>query len=182
MKYTRRLGYKKRFYELIEMYGRLCFYCREEISTTIDHVIPVSWFQDDEIENLVPACALCNCLAGNKHFDSVEHKRQYILKRRRSRKLRRSICADCLLPFEYRVMSPSLFLCAECYDLEYGTSHSRRAIWDKWITLLDHAGVYIYAHRRLRENLHHFRADDKKAKVEFLVDGYDEYEMQQDEE
>lgn len=175
MKRRRDKRYSKRFYELIDMYGRVCFYCREEISTTIDHVIPISWDQDSEIENLVPACALCNCIAGDRIFDSVEHKRQYILKKRKSKRLRRALCADCFLPFEYRVMSPSLFLCAECYDLKYRTEYSQRTVWKEWLKLLDSAGIYVFAHRRLRDKLSHFRADDKKAKVEFLVDGYEEY-------
>ena len=54
MKRRRDNRYSKRFYELIDMYGRVCFYCREEVSTTIDHVVPVAWGQDDETENLVP--------------------------------------------------------------------------------------------------------------------------------
>ena len=173
MKYRRRTGYRKRFYELIDMYGRVCFYCREEISTTIDHIVPVSWIQNDDIENLVPACALCNSIAGNKHFEGVEHKRQYILERRKSKNMRRVLCADCLLPFEYRAMSPSLFLCAVCYDFEYGTEYSQRSVWADWIKLLGEADICVYAHDRLRDHLGSFKANDRKAKVEFLVDGYD---------
>jgi len=165
--------YKNKFYELIEMYGRLCFYCREEISTSIDHIVPVSWIQNDGIDNIVPACALCNNIAGNKHFDDAEHKRQYILKRRASKRNRRCLCADCLLPYEYRVMSPSLFLCAECYDIEYGTDYSKKQAWKKWLVALADADISVAAHQRLRDNLYRLRADDKKAKVEYLIDGYD---------
>src|SRR5688500_7331680 len=109
----RRMSYKKRWKELIDYYGARCYYCRKEIATTIDHVVPYSWDAVNDIENLVPACALCNCLAGDKIFDSVEKKRQYILAQRSKRNNMRGICTECLLPFAYRRHSPSVFLCAE---------------------------------------------------------------------
>ena len=74
--------YKKYWQELTEMYGNLCFYCRREMATTIDHVVPYSWDSDNRISNLVPACGLCNSIASNKMFDSVIQKQAYILKQR----------------------------------------------------------------------------------------------------
>src|SRR3989304_7276904 len=81
-------AYRKRWDELIDLYGRLCFYCHEEIANTIDHVTPWSYDYDNSIENLVPACSLCNSIAADKHFDDVEQKRQYILNRRNNKRLR----------------------------------------------------------------------------------------------
>ena len=63
------MTYKKWWNELTERYGDFCFYCRKEIATTIDHVVPYSWDEDNSIENLVPACGLCNSLASDKIFD-----------------------------------------------------------------------------------------------------------------
>lgn len=144
---NRSRSYRKHWGRLVEMHGALCFYCREEIATTIDHITPWSWDFDDEITNLVPACPLCNMLASDKLFESVEHKRQYILNRRRNRKNRRCICTVCLLPYGYRTMSPSLFLCAECYDKEYETKYSHRPSWAQWLTELTDADIDPSAHR-----------------------------------
>ena len=137
----RSFAYKKFWPLLIQAYGDSCFYCHEEPATCIDHVIPVSWDQIDTPENLVPSCALCNCIAYNKIFEDVESKRQYILNRRKSRKLRRAICVDCRLPFAYREHSPSLFLCAKCYDEEYGTNLCSRLAWKAWLETLKETGI-----------------------------------------
>ncbi len=174
MKEYRNVQYRQKWNELIEYYGSTCYYCRKEIATTIDHVVPYSWDQDNDIENLVPACALCNSLASNKMFDSVEHKRQYILGERKKRTNQRAICVDCMLPFTYRTHSPSLFLCAECYDAEYGTQYSQARQWHKWIIQLGAAGIPAEAHRRLRSRLEKVRLRDRnrKVKLELLIDEY----------
>lgn len=159
---------------LIDLYGRTCFYCHDEIAVVIDHVVPWSWDNDNDIENLVPTCMLCNLLASNKIFDDVESKRQYILGRRKNYKLQRAICTDCMLPFSYREHSPSLFLCAECYDIDRGTEKSKTKQWIDWLNTCEMAGIIPEAHRKLRENLRRFRSTDKKGKIQFLVDLYDE--------
>jgi hypothetical protein len=148
MKRPRIRNYQTCWKTLTAKYGSLCFYCQEEVATTLDHVVPYSHDRDDSLENLVPACALCNCIASDKLFEYVEEKRQYILNKRRNHKLRRAICTSCLLPFAYRTHSPSLFLCAECYDREYGTHYSKGKQWAFWKTELDAAGISIEAHRR----------------------------------
>ena len=167
--------YRKHWDQLIDLYGRLCFYCRDEVATTIDHVVPWSHDYDSSIENLVPACLLCNLVAGDKHFDDVDQKRQFILSRRRRRNLRRAICVDCFLPFSYRIHSPSLLLCAECYDEEYGTRRSTSREWDRWLQQLKDADIIPEAHRVLRANNHRFKASDRAGRTAFLVDAYDNY-------
>ena len=168
--------YRKHWDELIDRYGRTCFYCREEIAVTIDHVIPWDWDNDNNIENLVPACVLCNALASDKIFDDVERKRQYILGQRKSRKLRRTICTDCLLPYAYLEHSPSLFLCAECYDDNYKTDHAKDKRWLFWLRICELAGIFPEAHRKFRNLNIKYRPKDRKAKYQKLIDLYNEYQ------
>jgi hypothetical protein len=168
----RRTTYKKRWKELIEYYGARCYYCRKEIATTIDHVVPYSWDAVNDIENLVPACALCNGLAGDKVFDNVEDKRKYILAKRSKRNNMRAICAECLLPFNYRSHSPSIFLCAECYDTEYQTSRSKTPEWGRWLLQLRQAGIPVEAHRKMKERMSQIRNKTREEKIEVLIDEY----------
>ncbi|MFA5376901.1 MAG: HNH endonuclease [Dehalococcoidia bacterium] len=174
MNNNRNMQYRNKWNELIEYYGTTCYYCRKEIATTIDHVVPYSWDQDNDIENLVPACALCNALAGNMMFESVDHKRQYILGERKKRVNQRAICTDCMLPFTYRTHSPSMFLCAECYDQEYNTQYSQTRQWRKWIVQLAAAGIPADAHRNLRRRLERVRLSERnrRVKIELLIDEY----------
>lgn len=169
---NRSLTYKKRWKKLITYYGHRCFYCRQEIATTIDHVVPYSWDADNDIDNLVPACSLCNSLAHNKMFDTVEQKRQYIMGERKKRTSQRAICTSCLLPYSYRIHSPSLFYCAECYDEDYGTKFSKTKEWRKWISQLRQAGIPAEAHRAAKGKFGWIRSDDRMAKIEILIDEY----------
>ena len=162
--------YKKWWGQLVEMYGHHCYYCREEIATTIDHIVPYSWDGDNQLDNLVPACMLCNCIASNKMFDTLEQKRQYIMAQRKGRTSQRAICTDCLLPYTYLTHSPSCFLCAECYDIEYGTKNSKTREWKNWIVQLRAAGIPAEAHRQAKKQLHHLK--DRAAKLEYLIDQY----------
>lgn len=164
--------YRKRWNELVENYGPRCFYCRREIATCIDHVIPYSYDQDNEIENLVPACTLCNALASNKHFSSAEEKRHYILQQRKSRGNKNAICTRCLLPFAYRIHSPSLLLCAECYDEEFGTKNAETREWKKWLIQLRAAGIPAEAHRAMKKKLANIKYKNMEVKVELLIDEY----------
>lgn len=134
--------------------------------------MPMSWDNDDSLENLVPACGLCNGIASNKIFESVEHKRQYILSRRANHGNRRAICTECLLPYSYREHSPSLFLCAECYDKEYGTAYSSRNVWAEWKKLLLEAGIFPEVHAMAKKKLGPCNAKIKKAFLAALVEGY----------
>jgi hypothetical protein len=170
---TNRFRYRRHWDELTALYGVLCYYCREEVATTIDHVVPWSYDQDDSLENLVPACSLCNALASNKHFEDVRQKQQFILNRRKERGHRRAICPDCFLPYAYREHSPSIILCAECYDAEYGTGYSKRPAWKSWLDVLALSGVLPEAHAILREHTAGFRVSDKKGRTSFLADAYE---------
>ena len=165
-------SYRKFWQELIGMYGQRCYYCRVEIATTIDHVIPYSYDMDNTIENLVPACGLCNCLAGNRHFESVEEKRQYILKKRKEKNLRRAFCIVCLVPYAYKLHSPSLLLCPECYDADHRTSLSDGSQWRRWLLELKDAGIPIEAHRAMRDRLKGVRHLNKDVRTETLIDEY----------
>ncbi|MCD4760255.1 HNH endonuclease [archaeon] len=68
-----------------------CFYCGEDANTK-DHIIPVSYYysgkrqnrhftSDYGKENIVDCCRECNCIAGNKVFDNVYKKKEYIQER-----------------------------------------------------------------------------------------------------
>lgn len=65
-----------------------CIYCGAYADTR-DHFIPWSYnhvgkrknvFGKDTIErdNIYPSCKECNCIAGNKIFNTLEDKREYI--------------------------------------------------------------------------------------------------------
>jgi hypothetical protein len=140
--------YWSKWRDLCVKYGDMCFYCREEAATTLDHVLPYSYAIVNEIDNLRPACALCNCIASDKIFESVDAKRYYILDQlRRRHDLRHAFCTECGIAYTYRTHSPSLFLCPECYDLEYGTDWQSRAAWRAWLTLHEEAGWFIDVYR-----------------------------------
>ncbi|MBN1250083.1 MAG: HNH endonuclease [Anaerolineae bacterium] len=167
--------YKYRWERLIEIYGTTCFWCGEEVATTIDHIIPVSWNEDNSIENLVPSCALCNLLASDKVFEYIAEKRAYILHRRKQYTNRRAICTECLLPYAYRVNSPSLFLCAECYDREYGTGYAKKRAWHQWLRELRAAGIVPEAHRAAREKCGPYLKRYGKIYLNVIADGYEDY-------
>lgn len=158
---VRTTEYRKHWATLVGMYGQNCYYCGE-FATCIDHIVPVSWYRDNDITNLVLSCSLCNIIAGDKVFDNVEDKQEYILRRRYQKgRVTRAICVDCLLPFDYLVLSPSLFLCAECYDLcEGDTQYSKRKSWYRWIRLLEETGVPVEAHRAIRK--YSFKSREQK--------------------
>lgn len=146
----RSVKYKKYWTQLIETHGAMCFYCNVRVATTIDHIVPVSFYEDDSIDNLVPACPLCNSVASNKVFDNVWDKRAYVLSKVGKRN-RIAECTDCLILFEYRINSPSLFLCPICYDIEYGTRYSKKVEWNRWVNLLSRADFVPSAHDAIRE-------------------------------
>lgn len=172
MNNNRSMKYKKYWDELIERYGNLCFYCRQEIAVVIDHVVPYCWDFDNSIENLVPACSLCNSIANDRMFETVFQKQAYILRHREKYKNVRAICTNCLLPYSYRTHSPSLFLCAECYDKEYDTNYSDRKEWSTWIKELKAANVYIEAHREALRISGAISLENRKNFISVLIEAY----------
>jgi hypothetical protein len=157
----RTASYRKHWPALVNTYGQACYYCGE-FATCIDHVIPASYGGSNDFDNLVLSCALCNLLASDIVFDDVEEKRLYILKRRaKGNRLTRTICTDCLMPYEYRVGSPSLFLCAECYDLQLECpTYAMRPAWHRWLKELEAADIPVEIHRQLRDM--HFSSRERK--------------------
>jgi hypothetical protein len=158
MNTSRRItDYWTKWKQLREMYGDMCFYCYEEAATTMDHVLPYSYEVINDLYNLRPACALCNSIVSNKIFKSVEEKRWYILDKLKQRhKLRHAFCTECGIAFIYRQHSPSLFLCPECYDLQYDTKQASRKGWKEWLELHDEAQwfseIYREAGNKYRQN------------------------------
>lgn len=173
MSNNRSVAYKKYWDDLSAMYGNLCFYCRKEIATCIDHVVPYSWDGDNSINNLVLCCSLCNQIASDKMFDSVIQKQAYILKHREKYKNVRAICTECLLPYAYKQHSPSLFLCAECYDMEYGTIYSFAPHWKRWLVELSQAGIMAGAHRLARKTVG--ACSSRERRGSFMATLIDEY-------
>jgi len=62
------ISYEK---EANRKYGRRCFYCNGRLTNfwEVEHKIPRSRGGSDKIENLVPACTICN---GSKHARTFE--------------------------------------------------------------------------------------------------------------
>lgn len=76
-----------------------CYYCGERAST-IDHVVPQSMLNtlrlhgDPAIADIlnqrqriktVPACRECNCLLGNRYFNTITERKTHLKKRLRQR-------------------------------------------------------------------------------------------------
>ncbi len=50
-------------------YENKCVYCGLVLPLTADHAIPLSRGGSDNIDNIVPACSLCNSRKGTKTYD-----------------------------------------------------------------------------------------------------------------
>lgn len=153
--------------------GSMCFYCHKDIATQLDHIIPYSYSEDNSIHNLVPCCGMCNVIATDKVFSGVDEKQEYILRHRQNNT--HYICRDCLLPFVYRENSPSLFLCAYCYDQEYGTEYAKRKQWEYWIKILEQANIIPMAHHRNVKLHGRCTRNNKVMWIQLLQDEYENY-------
>ena len=102
---------------IIERDGGICAYCGDD-ATVVDHIIPFDWGYDDSEDNLVASCELCNLLASNMVFDSLNAKRKYILdvrsKRRKPLKRRIFTCIVCKNAFVPLAKGATNFMCKEC--------------------------------------------------------------------
>ena len=162
--------YRKYWRELIEHHGPRCFYCGLVLATDIDHVIPYSHSKDNSVDNLVPACSSCNSIAGDRLFSDVNEKRKYILSRREEKEDGHdAVCSSCLMPFIGRIHSPSIFLCAECYDLEYGTKYTKQKRWKQWVIQLQQAGTNVNKHASARELFYSWAPKPKDKKMWRIV-------------
>ena len=70
--------------------GGICVYCGNPCEV-IDHIDPWCHSADNSVDNLVPACTICNAIAGGKVFDSGLAKQRYILAQRKRKKWQRRI-------------------------------------------------------------------------------------------
>jgi hypothetical protein len=66
------------------------------------------------------------------------------------------------MPYEYRFHSPSLLLCAGCYDLEYDTNWSSREKWQRWLETLRTAGHFIRAYQIVGEEHRNHPMNEKE--------------------
>ena len=57
---------KEQVDKLFERYKKMCFYCKINNATSIDHIIPISRGGKNNIENLMPSCISCNSKKGTK--------------------------------------------------------------------------------------------------------------------
>jgi len=61
--------------------GTPCGYCFQNWATGWDHLIPFSYRADNRRLNLYPSCRRCNSILGNKIFQTIEDKREYVRSR-----------------------------------------------------------------------------------------------------
>jgi hypothetical protein len=100
----------------------MCFYCEYE-ADQVDHIIPYAHGGTDDDNNLVACCSICNQIASDKVFDTLEQKREFIreqygpwMKKRYRRLLRKlTVCADCHKVYNPQEMGATVVLCKECY-------------------------------------------------------------------
>jgi len=62
--------------------GTPCGYCYEREATVYDHMIPRSFGGTNDLSNLMPSCQPCNGLLGDKVFDSIQARREFVRARR----------------------------------------------------------------------------------------------------
>lgn len=56
--------------ELVKEYGNSCAYCGcNDVKMTMDHVIPITKGGRHSMDNIVPACGICNSSKNNKLLD-----------------------------------------------------------------------------------------------------------------
>lgn len=100
---------------LQKQYHGYCAYCSVERATTIDHIIPVSYVENNDIANLAPCCLWCNLHASNKMFENFDEKKEYLQRLRLSKDhYTQTICTTCYLPYQIPHMSFRMFECPDC--------------------------------------------------------------------
>ena len=99
--------------------AHICYYCGGE-ATVVDHIIPWDWCHDDSPTNLISACSLCNLIASDMMFDSLDEKRKYISNERKRRRKKSGagpfMCNQCGNVFLPCVKNATNFVCSECVE------------------------------------------------------------------
>lgn len=114
-----------------------CGYCGYD-AEAVDHIVPYSYGGGDEEDNLIACCRICNNIAANHVFDTLEEKRSYVRSRYgpylqgRIKRIQRqlSLCGDCRSVFQPYVDGASSLLCGECYEI---SETGRRKMIEKGI-------------------------------------------------
>lgn len=116
---------------ILERDAYVCAYCNGE-AAEVDHIIPWSYCQNSDEDNLIASCRVCNSIASNFIFDSLSEKRSYILSIRAGKKWKRRLknafskCSVCGEKFSEGHNGATHFICHKCnesgmeykYDLE----------------------------------------------------------------
>ena len=104
---------------ILDRDAHICYYCGG-IATVVDHIIPWNWAHNDNPDNLVASCALCNSIAGDKLFDTIEDKRKHILRARKHRhkQVKHGVfrCNQCGQEFIPCVNGATNFVCSACVE------------------------------------------------------------------
>ncbi len=73
--------------KILTMQNYKCYYCDREIGTIRsmigvewDHFIPFSYCQNNNDDNFIACCPICNRLKSNYHFKDIFECREYIQK------------------------------------------------------------------------------------------------------
>lgn len=118
--YSRRTLTPQQKERILERDSYVCVYCLDD-ATEVDHVVPFSWSQCDDPDNLVSSCEICNGIASNLMFDDFDLKSEYIRTVRQSRKWSRRLkramraqCNECKRHFRPLYRNATLFVCYEC--------------------------------------------------------------------
>lgn len=100
----------------------VCVYCGDD-ADCVDHVVPYSWSQCDDEDNLVACCTRCNLIAGGIVFKDFDQKCNYIKNRLKAKRYHDnySVCTNCHKMFKPRCNGSTIFLCSDCVDVEYTT-------------------------------------------------------------
>jgi rubrerythrin len=107
---------------VFERFYYLCVYCGDT-ADVIDHVIPWSYCHTHDEENLVASCSVCNEIASDKVFDSLQEKTNYIkairsgqkwTRKTNNKKIRIYYCTECGVVLHPCINGSTNFLCPSC--------------------------------------------------------------------
>lgn len=105
--------------EILERDAFMCAYC-DEWADSVDHIIPYSYCQNNDKDNLVACCLDCNLIASDKIFESLSDKRAYIRNKRGLHKWRMkflnrySLCIVCKERYLEGHKNATHFICPRC--------------------------------------------------------------------